>query len=44
MTSATAPDLRVLHAVRVLGYADAGRIAERAHLPAEEAQEHLLDA
>ncbi|GAB3254313.1 hypothetical protein [Kineosporia babensis] len=40
----TAPDLRVLHAVRTLGYADIDRIAERAHLMPAEAQEYLLDA
>jgi hypothetical protein len=36
--------LRVLHAVRVLGYADTARIAERAGLPRAAAEELLLDA
>ncbi|GAA1525188.1 hypothetical protein [Nocardioides humi] len=39
----TAPFLRVLHAVRTLGYADAPSVAGRAQLPADEAEEHLLD-
>lgn len=43
----TSPDdirLRVLHAVRILGYADTSRVGERANLPAATADEALLDA
>lgn len=36
--------LRVLHAVRTLGYADVERLAARAHLRAHEVDEHLLDS
>lgn len=37
-------DLRVLHAVRVLGYASTDRVARRARTTTAEAVEHLLDA
>lgn len=35
---------RVLHAVRILGYADSARVSERAVLAYEVAREELLDA
>ena len=35
---------RILHAVRVLGYAGTARAAERCGLPVDEAEEVLLDA
>jgi hypothetical protein len=40
----TPTDVLVLHAVRILGYADASRIAERLDLPEPEVTDHLLDA
>jgi hypothetical protein len=38
------PDLLVLHAVRVKGFADTAAIADRFGLDDADAQEHLLDA
>ncbi len=43
--SYTSPiDVRVLHAVRTLGYADTPRIAAHVHASEDEVREHLLDA
>lgn len=36
--------LRVLHAVRILGYAESPRVSERAAVPSAEAEDVLLDA
>jgi DNA-binding MarR family transcriptional regulator len=44
MTVTTPTDVLVLHAVRTLGYADVGRIAERLDLTEPDVAEHLLDA
>lgn len=45
MSSHVSPaHLRVLHAVRTLGYADTARVAGRTHLNEPEVDEHLLDA
>jgi hypothetical protein len=44
MTTATPNHLRVLHAVRTLGYGDTARIARRVGLPHAEVEEHLRDA
>ena len=44
MAHRTPTDVLVLHAVRILGYADTARIAARFGLPTGEADEHLLDA
>ncbi len=44
MSRSTPTDLLVLHAVRVLGYADTPRVAARFALDRDEAQEQLLDA
>jgi hypothetical protein len=44
MPAATSnPDLLALHAVRLLGFADAPRVASRFHLDHVEAEENLLD-
>lgn len=40
----SAPDLLVMHAVRLLGYADTDRIAGRFFLDRAEVEEHLEDA
>lgn len=44
MLHRTPTDVLTLHGVRVLGYADTPRIAARFGLPADVAEEHLLDA
>lgn len=44
MTSPADVLLRVLHAVRTLGYANTSRVSERAGLPAAVVEEALLDA
>ncbi len=44
MSHSTPTDLLVLHAVRVLGYADSSRIAARFALNLHEVHEHLQDA
>lgn len=44
MSHESAADLRVLHAVRTLGYAGTARVAERAGVAEDDAREHLLDA
>ena len=44
MSHRTPSDILVLHAVRILGYAETARIAARFALPAGLAAEHLLDA
>jgi hypothetical protein len=44
MTTVTPNHLRVLHAVRTLGYGDTARIARRVGLPPAEVGEHLRDA
>ncbi|MFC0452905.1 hypothetical protein [Rhodococcus jostii] len=44
MSHRTPTDILVLHAVRVLGYAETARVAARFAVPAEIAAEHLLDA
>lgn len=44
MTHRSDPALRVLHAVRTLGYTDTARLANRLDLPESTATEHLLDA
>ncbi|MEN0137179.1 MAG: hypothetical protein AAGC80_18665 [Rhodococcus sp. (in: high G+C Gram-positive bacteria)] len=44
MTHRTPTDILVLHAVRILGYAETARIAARFAVPADVAEEHLLDA
>lgn len=44
MTTRTPNHLRVLHAVRTLGYGSIARIAERVHLPHQEVADHLLNA
>ncbi|WP_370326010.1 hypothetical protein [Euzebya sp.] len=43
MTAPTPPALRVLHAVRTLGFAGADRIAAQVDLPEEQVLGHLLD-
>ncbi|MBV6757213.1 hypothetical protein [Rhodococcus opacus] len=40
----TPTDILVLHAVRILGYAETARVAARFDLPVEATVEHLLDA
>ncbi|WP_205687317.1 hypothetical protein [Cellulomonas endophytica] len=40
----TPADLAVLHAVRLLGFAAADRVARRTGLPPDEVADHLLDA
>jgi hypothetical protein len=44
MTRTTPDDVRVLHAVRVLGYAGTARLAQRVALTVDQVDEHLLDA
>ncbi len=44
MTHTSPIDVRVLHAVRTLGYADLVRIAARVRHPEDEVDEHLLNA
>ncbi len=44
MTPPVDEPLRVLHTVRILGYADTSRVSERANLPAATVNEALLDA
>ncbi|MFF2107740.1 hypothetical protein [Rhodococcus koreensis] len=44
MPHRTPTDILVLHAVRILGYAETARIAARFDLPVETTVEHLLDA
>ncbi|MBD7919935.1 transcriptional regulator [Cellulomonas sp. Sa3CUA2] len=44
MTQPSAPDLLVLHAVRLLGFADAPAVARRFALDAATTEEALLDA
>ncbi|GAF50794.1 hypothetical protein [Rhodococcus wratislaviensis] len=44
MSHRTPTDILVLHAVRILGYAETDRIAARFALPVGLAAEHLLDA
>jgi hypothetical protein len=44
VSRATANDVLVLHAVRVMGYARSARIAARLGLSVDETDEHLLDA
>jgi hypothetical protein len=44
MTHRTPADILVLHAVRILGYAETARIAARFALPPGPVAEHLLDA
>ena len=44
MSHTSPPDLLVLHAVRIRGFADTVAIAHRFDLDADETQEHLLDA
>lgn len=44
MSHPSPPDLRVLHAVRTLGYADLARLAARISRPEGEVHEHLEDA
>lgn len=44
MAYRTPTDILVLHAVRILGYAETARIAARFDLPVEATVEHLLDA
>lgn len=44
MSHASSEPLRVLHAVRTLGYAGTARVAARARLTEGAAREHLLDA
>ncbi|WP_199423549.1 transcriptional regulator [Actinotalea solisilvae] len=44
MSHVSADDVRVLHAVRTLGYASTARVAGRAGLRDDDVREHLLDA
>ena len=44
MAYRTPTDILVLHAVRILGYAETARVAARFDLPVEATVEHLLDA
>ena len=44
MSRPSPADLRTLHAVRLLGFADVPAIADRAGVSPDEASEHLLDA
>ncbi|MBO0922148.1 transcriptional regulator [Cellulomonas sp. zg-ZUI222] len=44
MTRTSAPDLRVLHAVRVVGFAEVGALARRAGVGADVTEDLLLDA
>jgi hypothetical protein len=43
MSHASPIDLRVLHAVRTLGYADTARVAARVDEPEDEVRAHLAD-
>lgn len=44
MSAPTAAHLRVLHGVRIVGYASIAQVAEHADLPVRSAEELLLDA